>query len=61
MDTTHFTYYRKYQQIEDANKVAIRNDTVSTIGEGLSEYISHVTEVDLQNNLLWQWEEVSVY
>ena len=49
---------RKWQQIADAHKVALRNESVSTIGTGIAEVASQVTEVDLQDNLLWQWEEV---
>ena len=49
---------RKWQQIEDAQKVAIRDDTVSTIGEGIAEVAAFITEMDLQDNLLWEWEEV---
>ena len=50
---------RKWQQIEDAHKVALRHASVSTIGEGIAEVASHVTEVDLQDNLLCRWEEVA--
>lgn len=52
---------RKWQQIEDAQKVAIRDDTVSTIGEGIAEVAAFITEMDLQDNLLWEWEEVCIY
>lgn len=56
-----FLYYeRKWQQIEDAEKVAIRDDTVSTIGEGIAEVAAFITEIDLQDNLLWEWKEVCV-
>jgi hypothetical protein len=50
---------RKWQQIEDAYKIAIRNDTVSAIGSGIAEAASFITEMDLQDNLLWEWEEVT--
>ena len=49
---------RKWQQIEDAQKVAIRDDTVSAIGEGIAEVAAFITEIDLQDNLLWEWKEV---
>lgn len=53
-----FFCIRKWQQIEDAQKVAIRDDTVSAIGEGIAEVAAFITEIDLQDNLLWEWKEV---
>jgi hypothetical protein len=50
---------RKWQQIETVNKIAMRDDEVSTAGDDISEVASHLTEVDLQDNLLWQWSEVA--
>jgi hypothetical protein len=50
---------RKWQQIEDAYKIAIRNDTVSAIGSDIAEAASFITEMDLQDNLLWEWKEVA--
>lgn len=50
---------RRWQQIEDANKVALRNESVSTIGTGIAEVAANITEVDLQDNLLWQWKEIT--
>ena len=49
---------RKWQQIADAQKVALRDDTVSAIGEGIAEVAQYITEMDFQDNLLWEWEEV---
>jgi len=51
---------RKWQQIGGVEKVAIRNDTVSSIGDdSVSELAGHFTEIDLQDNLLWQWSEIA--
>ena len=50
---------RKYQQIAVVNKVAIRDDVISHIGEQVSEVASHFTEIDLQDNLLYKWSEVA--
>ncbi len=37
------------------------NDNVSFIDSEMIESVSHLVEVDLQDNLLWQWEEVLIY
>lgn len=50
---------RKWQQLEVIDAIAVRNDNVSTIGSTLGTFASHLTEVDLQDNLLWQWTEVA--
>ena len=52
---------RKWQQIGAVGKVAIRDDTVSSIGSDIAELAGHFTEIDLQDNLLWQWSEVSCF
>ncbi len=52
---------RKHQQLSTINKFAVRNDTVSSVGENLREVIGHMIEADLQDNLLWQWSEVRSY
>ena len=49
---------RKWQQIDGIDKVAIRDDKISTIGEGLAEIGGHFVEVDLQDNLLFKWSEI---
>ena len=36
----------------------IKNDTISTAGDDVSKYASHLLEVDLQDNLLFDWTEV---
>jgi hypothetical protein len=51
-------FFRKWQQIDAVNKVAIRNDSISTIGEDVADIAAHIVEVDLQDNLIWQWAEV---
>lgn len=49
---------RKWQQIGSIDKVAIRDDKISCIGEGLTEIGGHFVEVDLQDNLLYKWSEI---
>ena len=51
-------YLRRLQQIGEADRVGIRDDTVSKIGCGIADLAGLVTEVDLQDNLLWEWKEV---
>lgn len=50
---------RKWQQIGTVDKVAIRDDSISSIGEGIAELAGHFTDIDLQDNLLWQWSELA--
>jgi tubulin-specific chaperone E len=50
---------RKWQQIGEAQQVGIRDDTVSSIGDGIAEIAAFVTEIDLQDNLLWEWKEIA--
>jgi hypothetical protein len=52
-------FCRKWQQIGEAQQVGIRDDTVSSIGDGIAEIAAFVTEMDLQDNLLWEWKEVT--
>ena len=40
-------------------KVSLLNDNVSVIGN-LGDSVAHLLEVDLQDNLLYKWSEVSV-
>jgi hypothetical protein len=51
---------RKWQQLEMIDKIAVRNDNVAGVGNTLGSFASHLVEVDLQDNLIWQWKEVSV-
>lgn len=58
--------YRKWQQISGIQKIALRNENIHRIadegdtgGRDVAQVLGHVTEVDLQDNLLWQWREVS--
>lgn len=50
---------RKWQQIGTVDKVAIRDDSISSIGDDIAELAGHFTDIDLQDNLFWQWSEVS--
>ena len=50
---------RKWQQIETVEKVAVRSDTVSTIGDSVADVAGHLIEIDLQDNLIYQWEELA--
>lgn len=49
---------RKWQQISTIYKLAVRNDNISHFGDEIGDVISHITEIDLQDNLIWLWEEV---
>ena len=51
---------RKWQQIGAVDKVAIRDDTISSIGDNVSELAGHFTEIDLQDNLLWKWSDLAL-
>ncbi len=51
---------RKYQQIDKVDKVAVRDDTISIIGENVADLVGHVVEIDLQDNLLHKWSELAV-
>ena len=51
---------RKRQQIANVTAVSVRNDTVSSVEPSqLANIAAHLLEIDLQDNLLWRWEEVS--
>ena len=50
---------RKWQQIFNINKIAMRNDSVGYCDADAAEFVGHFTEIDLQDNLLWQWKEVA--
>lgn len=50
---------RRWQQINTIDKIAMRDDTVSSAGSDISNIASHLIEVDLQDNLLWEWSEIS--
>lgn len=54
---------RKYQQINNVNKVAMRCAGITHIGkmEDINTSTNHIEEIDLQDNLLWQWEEVNIF
>ena len=52
---------RERQQVGDITKVALRGEGVSHAGaqpEELKAQAGHLIEVDLQGNMLWEWEEV---
>lgn len=48
---------REKQQLENLSKVSVRNDSVSKIGV-ISSLSEDVLELDLQDNLIWDWNEV---
>ncbi len=50
---------RQRQQLSLLDKISLRFDNVSVVGNDLGPVISHVNEVDLQDNLLWKWNEVA--
>lgn len=45
----------------NVTSVAIRSDTVSSIEVTAGDVISHLKEIDLQDNLLWNWTEVGAF
>ncbi len=51
---------RVHQQVDVVTKVALRGEGVARAGdpEAIKEYAGHLVEVDLQGNLLSEWEEV---
>ena len=53
-----FLFVSGKQQLESLTKVCVRNEDVGFIGETLQEIAPNLVEVDLQDNLLWQWNEV---
>ena len=50
---------RKWQQLSVVDKVAIRNENISTIGESIFQLAGHFKEIDLQDNLIYKWSEVA--
>lgn len=50
---------RQRQQLAVLDRFSVRSDSVSTIGEGLRELVGHMTEADLQENLLSDWREIA--
>lgn len=49
---------RGYQQIPRLEKVSMRGERVAWAGEAVAEEAHHLVEVDLQGNLLSDWEEI---
>ena len=49
---------RKWQQIDVVSKTVMRSLGITHIGDGTGVKMSHIDDIDLQDNLLWQWEEV---
>ncbi len=50
--------FRKWQQISAMNKVTIRNASISSCGAELNLIASHLLELDIQDNLFFEWTEV---
>ena len=42
------TKIRKWQQINQVDTIAVRDDTLSSIDTTISEFMSHIVEIDLQ-------------
>lgn len=49
---------RKWQQLEIVDKIAIRDDSIDCIDDNSDDVLSHLKEIDLQDNLLYKWSEV---
>lgn len=41
-------------------KISVRSDTISYVGDDLHALAGHMTEIDLQDNLLSRWMEIAV-
>ena len=54
------TKIRKWQQLPLINKIAIRDDSISLAGEGITQHVGHILELDLQDNLISDWNEVGL-
>jgi len=50
---------RRWQQVQLLHKVAIRTDCVGFCEPDVQEIAGHLTEIDLQDNLIWKWREVA--
>jgi dynactin complex subunit len=50
---------RRWQQIDVVEKVSLREENISSIGSDLFTIAGHFKEIDLQDNLLYRWSEVS--
>lgn len=49
---------RKWKQLAVLDKVAIRDDNICCVGEGVEALAGHFIEIDLQDNLIHSWTEV---
>lgn len=49
---------RKWQQIDVVDRVVLRDESISSIGENIFELAGHFKEIDLQDNLLYQWTDL---
>ena len=50
---------RKWQQISKLNKIAIRNDSIGFCTQEIVGYASQFKEIDLQENLIFEWIEIA--
>ena len=52
---------RKWQNIKELNKIAMRSESVGFCDDDVATIVGHFTEIDLQDNLLWQWSQVAKF
>lgn len=46
--------------MKSLTSVSVRNEDVSYVGDNFEGFAGHLKEVDLQDNLIWQWSEVKL-
>ena len=52
---------RKWQNIKELDKIAMRCENVGYCDDQVLNEVGHFTEIDLQDNLIWQWVEVAKF
>lgn len=52
---------RKWQNIKEINKIAMRCESVGYCDDDITAIVGHFTEIDLQDNLIWQWNQIAKF
>ena len=52
---------RKWQNIKEINKIAMRCESVGFCDDDVATVVGHFTEIDLQDNLIWQWIQIAKF
>ena len=50
---------RSLQQVQDQEKVTARDEMISMAGHDAAEVSPKISFLDIQGNLLWDWQELS--